>query len=385
MIQGQKGLALVCRFGYFVVLFLGSITLTQAQPQEEDAWVRSGFKKSDEKYHYYVGVSDPKPTVREATLAAREDALAELIQREFSFDRDVVISTVEGAQGVYSESRSQVSVRDLNLNDFELVDQDLSIVPDRVPLHQCKVLYRVSKDVVTAQRSELEKRSRLKAPKLDADQSKKVSEIVAKEVEGRDARALARLRAVEDWKNAFPRLALDGGLSLGYYQGVPLLIGGKAALRFRLWPGFYFGASLSALEGSERLPDSNQRDLLPKDKNGLEIPLSKDTSVSNRIFTRVYLQQSAYEAVYIDLGAGKDRFYPTCPKNARGVCTAAAGKNESSNAYGGSLGFQFLGAERSMWRDCSVWLEIGGSYLPESSLKRTFSGTLGVGLPILRR
>ncbi|MBL7714443.1 MAG: hypothetical protein JNL01_03180 [Bdellovibrionales bacterium] len=350
------------RFFVLVSFFVGLSVLQTARAEDERTWIERGFKPATPQYKYFVGVSAPFGNVLDATSDARKNATILLVNQEFSTNSNISLRTAETANAVVIENHSLTELKDVDLTNFELEDQQIETIQGDLPHYVVKALYRY-------ERARLDKeRTRLLANQNKSDQignytnDKSMQNELQKATADKIQREADLNAEIATWKSVFPLVGAD--LNIGYqgFKDVDLVsLGFGARLRLPYFNRIYIGGFYSYGAGSDRTPTGTSGG-------------SYDTDTASRlgIDTRIYLIRDPREGLYLHGLASLDQVHRTCSKNSVGACTSPSTPDQHGNSFGGGIGAQ-LNSKHGFY-----WIEANYAVDSNPAIGRSIWAGLGI-------
>jgi hypothetical protein len=294
---------------------------------DEPEWVKKSFHPDSEKYVFTVGVGIGNDEIT-ALRESRRHALASFIQAHLSRNAKVAVKTVEGANGVLVDDRVSTEIYELDLTQFEKLDQHVEA--KELPVRQvtAKSLYRFPKELLRKYRESMPGRA------LTSADDEALNRKLAEAQKSNDEREKARIEAEAVYAATYPLLGLE--FSLGYLKissysflsagfGLPMRLR-LLSDRILVSPFFVYGF------GSTNTTKSEQ-------SNDAENP-NYTTALSLGVAARFFIRQGADYGLYLVAQGSQDHVTPTCPKTNAGNCVDRAADPFTQTSYTAGLGFQ---------------------------------------------
>ena len=365
-----------------VILFAVFFISIGARASEDREWIHRGFQPADQKYKYFVGVSAPFSSVQDAIMDARNNAAILLVQQEFSTNSDISIKTAETANAIAISNHTTIQLKDVNLSNFELQDQEIVQVDGDVQKYIVKALYKYDQKKLDDERNRLvllnQNNSRLALNDTQLNSELKKAEGAKKKREEETE------KEIKVWRDIFPRLGLDLHFDYGSSKRV-MVFGFGLGLRLKILDRIYLGVGGYYGVGSSRKADSGststQSTSSGNSTSGTSAASTSGTTTTTPVSDsdenagvqadiRLYLVRNPRAGFYVKGLAGYDYEHLTCTKNSAGVCVSQQTPNAIGYSVGGGLGFQ-LGDQHF------YWIETTGAY--ESNPKIGYLLGLRVG------
>ena len=324
----------ISKFALITFLMILKAPITFANEKD---WVKKGFQISDARYKYFVGVSAPIGNKQDAIEQSKTNAIILMVNQEFSTGANVTVKTAEDTNAVAVARTTFISVSDVDLTDFELVDQEVETIDGDVPTYVTHSLFRFDKNKLDQQRQRLLSKGKDAASLKEGNSD--IEKKLALALEEKKKRDEEFKRINEVWKSVFPAVGLDAAVGYGGVKSADFLTFGLG-LRFRVLDRFYLGGFYTYGSGSERKPDSGNSNNGGNQDPNQTTSKDKDVFIKTGIDVRLYLVRDVRSGFYIKGLWGQDQLHLTCPKDAAGNCSSAMPKNQTGYAFGGGIGFQ---------------------------------------------